>query len=155
MRNTTRQRGSVGVFVIVGTILVLIALGVLFGVKRLAMNDQTPPLAVSDSGQSSSGDTSSNNKNEGDAGNMPADEAKSDDATPEEDNSGAQGSTASDPKSSTEASSGSSATSDSGKKTPATNEALPQSGPSENMAAIALAAFTMSSVAYIRSLRRI
>src|SRR5690606_38912888 len=46
MKSTVRQGGSVKVFIIVGVILALVALGVLYGVNRFATNDQTPPLEV-------------------------------------------------------------------------------------------------------------
>lgn len=42
----TRQRGSVKVFVIVGLVLTVLAFGTLYGAKRVAMNDQTPPMNV-------------------------------------------------------------------------------------------------------------
>ena len=46
MRNRTRQRGSTSVFIVCAIILVLISLAVLYGVRRIAMNDQTPPMVV-------------------------------------------------------------------------------------------------------------
>ena len=63
MRDKTRQSGSTAVFVVCAVVLVLIALGVLYGVRRVAMNDQTPPMTVPES--SESGDS----QDSGDANN--------------------------------------------------------------------------------------
>lgn len=53
MRNTARQGGSTAIFVIFGVVLVVLALGSLYGVRRFAMNDQTPPMVVPQETESS------------------------------------------------------------------------------------------------------
>lgn len=46
MQKTARQGGSTAVFVVFGIVLIVLALSSIYGVRRLAMNDQTAPLVV-------------------------------------------------------------------------------------------------------------
>lgn len=130
MNKTARQGGSVKVFIVMAIILSLIAFGALYGTRRLAMNDQTPPLAVPESSQ-----------------NKPDESQKSDGESTEKSTAPAQ-SDKDSKKNQTSTNSGSSSS------TSATaGQKLPQSGPAGSFSAIAFTAMILSVVAYIRSLR--
>lgn len=157
MRSAVRQSGSITVFIIVAIVLALIAAGVIYGVQRFGMNDQTPPMVVTeemmeqgeeandadDATESPAADDTS------DEADVPAADESTPDATePEEaptdtsDSSTLPQSESSEPTTSPHAGAES-------------NDELPQTGPSETMAALSLALVTISAVAYIRSLRRL
>lgn len=131
MKNVERQGGSIVGFVIVGVLLVLLALGVFYGVKRFAMNDETPPMTLSGlvDNQDTKNENSSDGQRSGDQGsNSSNNESSTTDKTNNQDNS-TQGS-----------SSGQSGSN------------LPQSGPAETVStALALTLLTVSVTAYARS----
>lgn len=162
-----RQRGSVTLFIIVGVILTLIALGVLFGVKRLAMNDQTPPMVVSTQDESKpnteeakpENNQSDKQKEDKDSSNSQNSSDNKDNTNRSEDqkdnNSVADTGSQSNNSEGVDGGSESTESSSSTRSESQAGEDLPQSGPKENLAAFALAALTMSSVAYVRSLRHL
>lgn len=160
MRNMTRQGGSIKIFVIVGVILVLIALGVLYGAKHLMFGDKIPSEVALNQPESSQPQGSSNSEKEDakkdDQTQQPTD---NEDRKDEDRRDDAVGSDSSDsdetslPGASTSSDDeGSTTDSDSSNSS---TETLPQSGPSENMAALALSMIAISGVAYVRSLRHL
>lgn len=167
MREGKRQGGSVGVFVIVGIILAVIAFGTLYGMRRVAMNDQTPPMAIDEA--DSNGETEQNGSDAGestDDGSAAQDENGSGDASQDgstdapitsqgdQDNQGtsdgASGGIGQDGSGTTGGTSGAGTTDAS-----EFGGALPQSGPAESMSAVALALIAAASTAYIVSLRKV
>ena len=140
MRNVVRQGGSVKVFVIVGVILAVLALGVVYGLKRFGMYDGTPPLAVEDI------DIAQEDSEE-----------KADDQTDQETNSDQPDSEA---EPSTGATGGESVpTPPSVADNPPANQndlaSLPQAGPAESVVSLPLALIGASLVAYLRSRRQL
>lgn len=151
MRSVKRQGGSVAVFMVVGVILVLVALGVIYGMKHVAMRDQTPPMILSGL---SSGDDKSEESAES------SDKPSQDDATseesdkPAEDGGDSKAGEADGTRTEGSASSGGGASD--GQSSSGSAEGLPQSGPAETIASmVALSAVVASTTAYIRSLRRL
>ncbi|OYX42010.1 hypothetical protein B7Y94_04315 [Candidatus Saccharibacteria bacterium 32-49-12] len=141
MRNVVRQGGSVKVFVIVGVILAVLALGVVYGLKRFGMYDGTPPLAVEgiDIAQEDS-------------------EKKADDQADQEANPDDQPDSDAEP--STGATGGESVpTPPSVADNPPANQndlaSLPQAGPAESVVSLPLALIGASLVAYLRSRRQL
>lgn len=150
---TTRQGGSVKVFIIVGVILALIALGVLYSTKRYAMNDQTPPLVVpsdQDGASQPAGDADKSSSDESDADTGHDEDAVSSGDSPRDqtedkaDDQSTDHSVSSPGSSSSSSRGGHSAVSDD----------LPQTGPEGGVAGVILALMTTSAIYYIRSLRK-
>lgn len=143
MRDKTRQSGSTAVFVVCAVVLVLIALGVLCGVRRVAMNDQTPPMTVPESSESGDSQDSGDANNGGETVTRdPNDTSSSSDDSADNDTS----SQAETP--STTETPSSSANSD----TTTEAEKLPTTGPEDTVGAmVALALIATSGVAYVRS----
>ena len=138
MYSSAKQGGSTKVFVIVAVVLALIALGALYGVKRIAMTDGTPPMDLPEASDTSGGV------------NNPGQPAQEDEPTDATDSSANQNSGEAADNQSTDQGS------------PATNSQpaedaseLPQTGPAETFAAISLGVLTASAVAYVRSLRQL
>lgn len=158
-----RQNGSAKIFITTGVILVLIALGVLYGSKRLAMNDQTPPMQLSEQAeeqpaveQEKADEQNSEKTDTENADSQPAEQANNDQTQTESDSqttvSGSASSNNSDTNTDTPTTSQLAYSADVGAA--ATGDDLPETGPAENMTALALAMVTASGVAYVRSLRR-
>ena len=154
MRNVVRQGGSVKVFVIVGVVLTLVALGVLYGLKKVSQNDQTPPLMVP--GQSETAPTESGTKDSTDTSNKDTKDETEDNAATTDTDQKADGDSSTS-SSSEQGGSASSGTADSatGATGSEADGSLPQTGPTETFAAVTLALITASAVGYIRSLRRL
>ena len=66
MQKAARQGGSTAVFVVFGIVLTVLALGSIYGVRRLAMNDQTPPLVVPEETEDAGNDQPQDTKDETD-----------------------------------------------------------------------------------------
>lgn len=165
MRYVGRQGGSIKIFVIVGIILALIALGVLYGVRHYAMNDKTPlmnlPAGQTDSQsdkkqladeKAAEDKRKAELKKQKEAEKKQAEEraeaekkAKQEAEKPSSDQAGGQ------------TDSGSQELSGGINTAPDTSHDsdLPQTGSTENMAALALGLITAFSLAYIRSLRHL
>lgn len=142
MRKADRQGGSVVTFVVVAIVLALLALGALFATKKLAMNDQTPPMVLPESSKDNSKE-SKNNQN---------DKAKEDDQT----ESTASESDKTDVDSEALGSfDDDSEGQDSGlsSDSEAYDQDLPKSGPDSAWAPAILAVVVTSGLAYARSLR--
>ena len=136
-----RKNGSTLVFVICGVLLVLIALGVLYGAKRVAMNDQTPPMELPTSSESSDKKTDDKNNSSSDTGKTEDKQADKPDSS---------GSTSSGSSSTSTDSSSNSSTSASESSTSASH--LPQTGPEDAVVSmLGLALITASAVAFVRS----
>lgn len=149
MRSVMRQGGSVAVFVVVGVVLVLAALGTVYGMKHIAMRDQTPPMTLpgilgGEENQSEQ-QAGNNGQENGTADEKPNQE--SGDQAPAAGNQDRQGSTGNNnaPSGNGQGNSGSS-----------NGNNLPQSGPAETLASmVALSAIAASSTAYVRSRRQV
>lgn len=181
MRNIVRQGGSVAVFVIVGIILVLIALGVLYGLKQVALKDGTPPMDLpgilggngNESGEPNKDQVrdndSNNNSNDQENGSNQGNDATTDGSAdspnsnnrgddtvtaPGDDSSAGSGGQAGDSSSGTGSGSTGNGPWGTGSREGSASD-LPQSGPAETAAAaVALVAITTSATAYVRSLRQ-
>lgn len=153
MRNVSRQGGSVKVFIIVGVILTLIALGVLYGTKHFIAGQapitSTPSQEVEEEASqptAESPDASDSNQQSIDSETDNSDEVGgSDSDTSDSSSSGV----AQDDNSSSSSQLGGESS------TPSSQSYLPQTGPAENMTALAVALITASGVAYVRSLRHL
>ena len=138
MRNRTRQRGSTSVFIVCAIILVLISLAVLYGVRRIAMNDQTPPMVVP--GNSETDDATNGTTEEGIV-REPNDTASTDESTDNDTPKEVDNSTDSE---------NSAPTTESSAVPEATR--LPATGPEDTaITMLALALVASSSAAYVRS----
>ena len=150
-----RQSGSTLVFVICAVVLVLIALGVLCGVRRVAMNDQTPPMMIPEGSGSLRDQNDQNDQNgqtEKPAGNGNTDTAPND-STPAENGTtnSSDGSTSNESSSSNSSSTGTGSTQGSQHSTTGQGN-LPVTGPEHAfLTAAALALTTTAIVAYVRS----
>ncbi len=142
MRKADRQGGSVVTFVVVAIVLALLALGALFATKKLAMNDQTPPMVLPESSKDNSKE-SKNNQN---------DKAKKDDqtesATSESDKTGSDSETLGSFDDDSEGQD-----SGLGSDSEAYDQGLPKSGPDSAWTPAILAVVVTSGLAYARSLR--
>jgi len=155
-----RQDGSTKVFVVVGIVLTLIAVGVLYGSKHLAMNGPTPPMSMPEpikeqsaekteqkSVDKSTDEKSKNAQKEAEKRPVSTKEAtkdeKKDKATKKPEK----------PASIEVAKNEEKATSQPVPRTK--KDDLPQTGPAENLSAIVLALVVASGVGYYRSLRRV
>ncbi len=158
MKSAVRQGGSVKIFIIVGIVLVLVALGVLYGVKQFAMSDQTPPMVIpADIEDSEAPAEDDDVEAPAEDGDVPANEDAVDlpggvDSSPEVDEE--TGAT-------TDVDEGQTAAEGSSSQPVATpgdsrdDSRLPQSGPDQELSALALALVVASFVAYRRSLRHL
>jgi len=154
MRNMSRQGGSVKVFIVVGTILVLIALGVLYGAKHFVAGDKAGgDLAINQPDQSEVEDSnrpSNEVVNEDRQDETPSQEpsvdtppaSSGDDSVTGQDAEESEG--VSTPSPSTDRDEG-----------PVVEGSLPQTGPAENINSLVVALITVSLVAYVRSLRHL
>lgn len=148
MRNRTRQRGSTSVFIVCAIILVLISLAVLYGVRRIAMNDQTPPMVVP---ENSEVDDTAGSTTEDEAAPESSDIPSADESTDsgtsqesQEDSDTSQGVEAPVEPETSVSVAGPSTTPESAK--------LPAAGPEDTaMTMLALVLVASSSVAYIHS----
>ena len=169
MKKVARQSGSVKVFIVVAVVLALVALGVLYGTKRLAMNDQTPPMELpgdmmqTEDGQQDqpSDDDVATDEAETGADSAGNGVAEDDSATSDDDGEVASG-VNTDPDStgsgSTEPASDSADEVTGGGDTAGpqvTDGELPQTGPADTFAAFSLALVASSVVAYRRSIRHL
>lgn len=161
MQKTARQGGSTAVFVVFGIVLIVLALGSIYGVRRLAMNDQTPPLVVPEETEDAGNDQPQDTKDEtdeqpeapvidGDTEDKPDDapttstdqEAQPPVTSPTETETGSTGSTG------LPSTGGGSGASNAGP------EKLPQSGPEEAIMSIFAVTFiSIAGLAYIKSRR--
>lgn len=157
MSKGKRQGGSVGVFIIVGIVLTLIALGALYGARHIAMNDQTPPMAIDGvtDGNGSTDDASKSGQGSEGAGSQESQ------GTDGQEQGGSTQTPAPNGQNSTNDTSGQGqtgsqgTTSTNGSDSTGSTGTLPRSGAAENLSALVLAVVTAASVAFIRSLRKV
>lgn len=152
MYSSAKQGGSIKIFVIVAVILALIALGVLYGVKRVAMSDGTPPMDLPETSETDTdGDTNGSAGSDDRVTDSDTDtDVDTDPSAPsQDDGDSATGGVANEDQSTGQ---GESAVDD--QSSEETSE-LPQTGPAETFAAISLGLVAASAVAYIRSLRHL
>ena len=156
MNSKTRQSGSTVVFIICAIVLSLIALGVLYGVRRVAMNDQTPPMALSDNSSLSNNktdsdkpkteNTASDNSSESSVGSDSSQDQKANDSSSNDSyaSESAGSSTASNEQSL--------AATSSGTGTASSADKLPTTGPEDSLVAmLGLSLMTTAGLAYVRS----
>lgn len=164
MQKTARQGGSTAVFVVFGIVLIVLALSSIYGVRRLAMNDQTPPLVVPEETEDAGNDQSQGAKDEADEQpEVPVEEEKT-----KEHKEVAEEETTSPPAVDQEVSppatppaatggTGSTGLPSTGGSSGASNagpEKLPQSGPEEAIMSIFAVTFiSIAGLAYIKSRR--
>ncbi len=135
----TRQRGSVKVFVIVGLVLTVLAFGTLYGAKRVAMNDQTPPMNVPETTTTAT-ETSTETGNQAAQNNNTEANTDKSGATEEQTNTQSTTENTTSRSSNTEATTQSAA------------DDLPQTGPTDN-AALATVLTATAVVAFVKSRR--
>lgn len=153
MKSVVRQGGSVKIFIIAGVVLALIALGVLYGVKRLAMNDQTPPMVVPSETEGPQGDEDTDS-GVGQSQGQSSDEGQVQDGLGQiEGSNGSVGEGGDSSSGGNESLPGDST--DSSQLDSGGVANLPQSGPSEGISALGLGVLVASFVAYRRSLRHL
>lgn len=156
MSKGKRQGGSVGVFIIVGIVLTLIALGALYGARHIAMNDQTPPMAIDGvtDGNGSTDDASKSGQGSEGAGSQESQGTDGQEQGGSTQTPAPNGQNGTSGQGQTE-SNGTGTTNTNGSGSTGGTGALPRSGAAENLNALVLAVITAASVAFIRSLRKV
>ncbi len=158
MNSKKRQSGSTVVFVICAVVLSLIALGILYGVRRVAMNDQTPPMSLSNDSSLSSSDKAESDKSTADnaatTDSTNSSSSETSDAANKDQASDSSSSSNSNP--APESTDSSTSSSDqslaAGAGTSSSSDKLPTTGPADSLLAMfGLSLMTTVGLAYIRS----